>query len=127
MDTIKLPDSELRVYITSIEKIKKINDGNPEKIKYCEILLKYIDEFKNSGKSSHPEIKEFLNAIIESMKTVPSEIAGEITKAAKASCNNCFFHNEYCINNILFVIFKSVEMKKFIGFKDVRPPLRLLI
>jgi hypothetical protein len=74
----------------------------------------------------HPELRPELLNIIKTFSLIPKARAESIFQIASSSCNSCIFHNENCMINLIFIIFKSVEIDKFIDFNKLRPAMRMV-
>lgn len=75
---------------------------------------------------SFPLMRSEINKVIEALKPVSPEIVSSISLKAKTICKCCVFHNDNCLINMIFIAFKSAEIKRNVEFKDMRPNIRIV-
>jgi hypothetical protein len=90
------------------------------------VLADCINSYRLKKEYLHPELRLEVMDMIESGKIITKSSAGNIARIASLSCKSCIFHNENCMINITFIIFKSIEIGKFIGFSKLRPGMRMV-
>jgi hypothetical protein len=89
------------------------------------VLLKSkLSECRKSGNHSFPELRPEVENVISAFKPFSKLMAKDIALGAKAVCKGCVFHNDSCLVNFLYIIFKSVELNKNLEFKNLRPNIR---
>jgi len=119
--------SESLLTIIDIQFDEIINrfSNNIEVVKISNDFKGFIKRYRDTGETSCNGLKPDIQNIIETLKIVPIPLAAKIAQFSKDICRSCMFHNDLCFINIYFIVFKSIEKEKFIGFNDVRPNMRL--
>lgn len=84
-----------------------------------------IDGYITADTMAQPELGKDLDKLIDSLSAISPEDAKQITDSVKKCCKECMFHIDDCIINIIFILFKSVEIGEHLGFQKIRPGLRV--
>lgn len=88
-------------------------------------LITSIDSYQIDNNTSYPEIMKDLRSLIDSLSNVPRDNARTISKIARECCRECMFHADDCFINIVFLVFKSVELGTYLEPNKLRPTLRM--
>ena len=126
MDTIKLTEEEIVRLESLFNKVMEDYPNNAMINKYIKIFMGYISDYKSTGAYVKHEITTEITFVINYLRSISNESAIALANAAKGSCKSCIFHVDHCMINVFFVIFKSLELKKYIDFKDLRPSMRMM-
>jgi len=126
MESIKLTDAELARLESMFDKILTDYPSNSMINKYIHVFKNYLSEYKANGTFVRKDIVQEITFVINYLKVISKETSLVMATAAKESCKSCIFHVDHCMINVFFVVFKSIELKKFIDFKDLRPSMRMI-
>jgi hypothetical protein len=126
MDAIKLTEGELVRLELVFNQILEEYPNNPMINKYINIFKGYLSDYRSNGTYIQNEISQEITFVINYLRNISKELSVALSIAAKDSCKSCVFHADHCMINIFFVTFKSIELKKFIDFKDLRPSMRMM-
>ena len=125
MDEIKFSSEALNALKNNLQMIKIKSTGNDQAEKTVNKLLEMVAAYEKENISVQPDIYNNLIAIIDSLKDVQKDAAVQISRLAKDNCRACMFHADTCFMNLVFIIFKSLEIGKYIEINGNRPNLRL--
>jgi predicted nucleic acid-binding Zn ribbon protein len=126
MESIKLTEGELVRLESIFNTILADFPNNPMINKYIKILMGFISDYRSNGTYVQNEITREITFVINYLRAISKESSVALANAAKESCKSCIFHVDHCMINVFFIIFKSLELKKFIDFKDLRPSMRMM-
>ncbi|MGE5606188.1 MAG: hypothetical protein ACM3YE_10930 [Bacteroidota bacterium] len=110
---------ELKNELTNISDIYPACAPSIKKLKAA------IDGYITTDTMAQPELGKELDRLIDSLSAISPEDAKQITDSVKKSCKECMFHIDDCIINIIYILFKSVEIGEHLEFQKIRPGLRM--
>jgi hypothetical protein len=120
MDEKKFSPEHLHELRNHLMQIK--NSGN---LLWVNKFIAAIDTYPKDSTIAYPELKRDLHLIIDNLSSVAEENATKIANSAKECCRECMFHADDCFINIVFLVFKSIELGSRIEPNKIRPTLRI--
>ena len=119
MDGKKLTQEEINCIVGKLKNIKALAPNAD-----IQSLINMVLEYDSKGTVAYPAIRKRVPEFTKSLELISKDLAKEVAEEIKVKCKGCVFHVEDCFMNLIFIIFKSAELKKQVEFKDLRPNYR---
>lgn len=124
MEQVKLTAGDVSYFNSMLDQINNENSSFAIS-RQTAALKRLLTSYQMSGTVSFPAFRPEIGRIVESFQPVSLDVVRGISEKAKSICKGCIFHDDNCLVNIFFITFKSLELKKKVEFKDLRPNVRI--
>jgi hypothetical protein len=124
MEQVKLTSDDVTYFHSMLDRITHENSSFAIS-RQTAALKRLLNSYQVNGDISFPTIRPEIDKIVDSFRPVSADVVKAISERAKAICKGCIFHDDNCLVNLLFITFKSLELKKKVEFKDLRPNVRI--
>jgi hypothetical protein len=87
-------------------------------------LIACVEAYLTDERQTQPHVLKRMPQLVESLSEIHAEDTVEICELLVNNCRRCMLHIDSCFINVLFMVFKSIQLRRVLEPIKSRPSLR---